>query len=176
MSYELERSCLLDILIIKTGISDVLNFCIKILSTSRGSWLRMLSILSLVSMVLTSVSIPQSNSRKMLTEFSEESETMRLTSLMVARISSTGRVISRSTSSGVELGYGMLMETKGASSSGKNSRGRSLEEIKPITTKDKNIIRVITGRRSEKSVIFMVFYLLNCRQQESRLRSGELKP
>ena len=64
----------------------------------------MASILSRASTPLVERSAPQSKKRTMKAPSSPESERMRSMSVRVASASSTGRVMRRSTSAGLELG------------------------------------------------------------------------
>src|SRR5688572_22825273 len=74
---------------------------------------------------------------------------------MVASASSTGRRMLRSTSSGVEPGYGSETKKNGIVASGSASIGSRNEAIRPITTIDTNSMMVVTGRRIDSSVMFM---------------------
>src|SRR5690606_36827109 len=74
---------------------------------------------------------------------------------MGASASSTGRRMLRSTSSGVEPGYGSETKKNGIVASGSASIGSRNEAIRPITTIDTNSMMVVTGRRIDSSVMFM---------------------
>src|SRR5690606_1243922 len=74
---------------------------------------------------------------------------------IVASASSTGRSRLRSTSSGVEPGYGRDTKKNGIVASGSASIGSRNEAIRPITTIDTNSMMVVTGRRIDSSVMFM---------------------
>ena len=80
---------------------------------------------------------------------------MRLMPLTVAMTSSAGRVIWRSTSSGVEPGYGTLITRNGKSNDGNNSSGIYRDEIAPIMMSETNTINVVTGRRMAVLVRFI---------------------
>src|SRR5688500_2283709 len=71
---------------------------------------------------------------------------IRLMPVMVEIASSTGRSTVRSTSSGVEPGYGRNTMRKGGETSGNAYRGNRIAAISPITNSDTNSITVVTGR------------------------------
>src|SRR5690606_10313088 len=74
---------------------------------------------------------------------------------IVASASSTGRRTLRSTSSGVEPGYGRETKKNGIVASGSASSGSRNEAIRPIATIETNSMMVVTGRRIESSVMFI---------------------
>ncbi len=75
-------------------------------------------------MRMTSISWPQVNSIKKSAPSAEVVELSFLTPERVDRISSTGLVISFSICDGWEFGYGIWTNMKGASTVGRNARGR----------------------------------------------------
>jgi hypothetical protein len=86
---------------------------------------------------------------------SREVDSMRSMPESVASASSTGRVMRRSTSSGVELRYGMLTFRPGNSMSGRNSSGSCRAPMMPISVMHAKNMLTVTGRRREISVSFM---------------------
>jgi hypothetical protein len=74
---------------------------------------------------------------------------------IVASASSTGRRTLRSTSSGVDPGYGSATKKNGIVASGSASSGSRNEAIRPIATIETNSMMVVTGRRIESSVMFI---------------------
>src|SRR5690606_13496853 len=107
-------------------------------------------------------------------------ERMVLMPDIVASASSTGRRMLRSTSSGVEPGYGSETKKNGIVASGSASSGNRKEAIRPIATIDTNSMIVVTGRRMEISVMFIasvpggraVQRVLLVRQHLGDLRGG----
>ena len=73
----------------------------------------------------------------------------------VAIASSEGRVMSCSTSSGVEPAYGIVIWMPGKRMSGKSSRGSSVVAMRPMSETAMNVISVVTGLRSANRVWIM---------------------
>src|SRR5262245_7139388 len=86
---------------------------------------------------------------------SDEVERISLMPDSVAIASSAGRVMSSSTSSGVEPAYGIVTCSPGKRMSGKSSSGSSRSAITPISETATKVISVVTGRRSAKRVWIM---------------------
>src|SRR5262245_26309473 len=86
---------------------------------------------------------------------SDDVERISLMPDSVAIASSAGRVMSSSTSSGVDPAYGIVTCSPGKRMSGKSSSGSSRSAITPISETATKVISVVTGLRSANRVWIM---------------------
>ena len=75
-----------------------------------------------------------------------DTDCMSWISVSVDSASSTGRVIVRSISPGVDPGYGRVISRNGASMSGMYSSGKRNAASRPITVIETKNITAVTGR------------------------------
>ena len=100
--------------------------------------------------------VPVSNSTNILELEEEEEERMFFKLFTVDNISSNGRVMVRSTSSGEEEGYGTCTINPGKEVSGNISNGNLTMEIIPMVINISMTTMIVTGRFNENSGKFIV--------------------
>src|SRR5690606_22715496 len=138
---------------------------------SGSSW-RIPSTLARASIPFAPMLWSHPNSRKTSAWLSLDVDTILSTPLNVASASSMGRVISLSTSSGVEPSYGTWMNIPGNSMSGNFSSGRSRDAIRPTRASATNITKVVTGRLTAISVCLIASAARRCRKVGCHLERG----
>jgi hypothetical protein len=155
MSYWRDRSSSLEIRIATTRSSPAANICVRIRFALGGNSWRMDSSFVRTSKPTAAGSLSHWKKTTSSAPVSDDVERISLMPDRVAIASSAGRVMSCSTSSGVDPAYGIVTWMPGKRMSGNSSSGRSRIAITPISATAMKVISVVTGLLSANRVWIM---------------------